>query len=193
MCEITKLGGRGIAYFTKPRTSTTKLKKFILKADTISKLLPASVDMWKFNIDETFRKLGQKRGMGAEAKIKLMSELRNRWFARARAASHGRHYDVTGLSLKKFHQMFPDSKEWVLRLAGRKDRSVKGLFKATGYKGDPLLFTMFACLFAEPGLRRVSATQINKNRGSLVKAAKDYHKEHGFNPHPAVLMQICGM
>jgi hypothetical protein len=139
---------------------------------------------WESGLKRLSKKLGQKGQKG------LVREIRNRWFFQRRAQSL-KPLDVAGMSLKRFSALFPDAKAWSVRLASKSNRTVPGLWKATGYKGDPLLFSMFACLFSEPGLKAVSASSINKKRGALIKAAGDYRNQHGFNPHPAVLIKEC--
>ena len=92
------------------------------------------------------------------------------------------------MSFRKFQNMFPDNGSWVKRLAPRGAKTIEGLFEATEYKGDPLLFSMHACLFADNAIAQFPATTLNKKLGALRAAMGEYHDAHGQWPHPAVLV-----
>jgi hypothetical protein len=106
-----------------------------------------------------------------------------------RAQRHWRHLDVNGMNLGQFQALCPDRGNWVRRLAPRGDKTVCGLFRSVGYKGDPALFSNWTCLFADIGLRTIPTGVLCK---SVVKLRQTLLKEKsklGFTPHPAVLVQ----
>ena len=99
-----------------------------------------------------------------------------------------KHLDVEGLSLKKFQDLFPDSGSWAKRLAPRGENTIQALFKATEYTGDPLLFSMHACLFADSAVTGFATAELDEKLVVLRKGMQKYRQEHGQWPHPGVLV-----
>jgi hypothetical protein len=58
------------------------------------------------------------------------------------------------------------------------------------YTAPPELFTMYACLFADAAVQKVSTNWLLSNEAVLHSTCVSYAREHGFPPHPGVLMEI---
>ena len=123
-----------------------------------------------------------------KAYLKLW-HLRSHWYPRIAAGVHAKHFHVKGVSLRDFSSMFPDSGNWILRLAPRTPYTVKGLFAKVGYRAHPVLFSCFACLFADAGVAKYSAEQILESLDRLKQGLGQYRSQHGIWPHPAILLQ----
>jgi hypothetical protein len=67
---------------------------------------------------------------------------------------------------------------------------VKTLYKKMQYQGEAHLFSMWACLFADPGFTRVSAEELVQASGKMWMEAKKFRKREGIWPHPAVLYKM---
>ena len=98
-------------------------------------------------------------------------------------------FDTKGLSLRNFHNLLPDVGKWALRLAPRQPYTVAGLFSEVGFRANPVLFSCYACLFADAGVIKYSAEQIEGAQQRLKEALREYRAKHGIWPHPAILLQ----
>jgi hypothetical protein len=58
------------------------------------------------------------------------------------------------------------------------------------YIAPPELFTMYACLFADSAVQKVSTAWLDSHEAVLRSKCVWYAREHGFPPHPGVLMQM---
>jgi hypothetical protein len=54
----------------------------------------------------------------------------------------------------------------------------------------PELFTMYACLFADSSVQKLSTAWLVENSAMLRSKCLSYFKEHGFPPHPGVLIEM---
>ena len=129
---------------------------------------------------------GKKENKKKEAYLKLWS-LRSHWFPII--TSSKKRFDIKGLSLRRFAKLLPDAGDWVLRLAPRQPYTVEGLFSEVNFRASPLLFSCYACLFADAGVIKYTAEQIEESEQRLKKALKAYRAKHGIWPHPAVLLR----
>ena len=86
---------------------------------------------------------------------------------------------------------WPDCKGHMARL-GAGFRCVEELFKAVGYDGPAECFTMWCCLFTEPGVRKALKAKglawLTTNLKPLRVAAAKYREAKGLWPHPSVLL-----
>jgi hypothetical protein len=71
----------------------------------------------------------------------------------------------------------PMASEWVIECAVR-------------YLGPPELFTMYACLFADSSVQKVSTAWLVSHSVVLRAKCLSYTREHGFSPHPGVLIEM---
>ncbi len=54
----------------------------------------------------------------------------------------------------------------------------------------PELFTMYACLFADSSVQKLSTAWLVENTVKLRFRCLSYFQEHGFAPHPGVLIEM---
>ena len=142
--------------------------------------------------EETTRRPGAQKVKKAQGKKKgngylELWSLRSHWFPII--ACEKKHFNVKGLSLRRFAQLLPDSGHWVLRLAPRQPYTVEGLFSEVSFRASPVLFSCYACLFADAGVIKYTAEQIERSQQRLKRALLEYRAKHGIWPHPAVLLQ----
>jgi len=185
--DLTQFCAADVAYV--PRSPGKKAKVFISGmielADKLSQIpVPENGRDW----EKALRKRCGKKNPTAFLDYSKKWHLRSRFFLR-RLAISDKPLDVEGMSLARFSNLFPDSGAWVKRLCPRDARSLEGLFTTCHYKADPLLFTMYACLFADRALHNVTGQQVSKMHTTMKRAVVQYYKKHGQNPHPAVLWQ----
>ena len=115
--------------------------------------------------------------------------LRTHWFPIIASRVDKKTFDTKGLSLRSFHKLLPDAGKWALRLAPRQPYTVAGLFSEVGFRANPILFSCYACIFADAGVIKYSAEQIEGAQQQLKKALREYRAKHGIWPHPAILLQ----
>ena len=58
------------------------------------------------------------------------------------------------------------------------------------YSAPAELFTMYACLFADSAVQKVSTTWLLSHEALLRAKCLSYYVEFGFPPHPGVLMEM---
>ena len=58
------------------------------------------------------------------------------------------------------------------------------------YRGPPELFTMYACLFADSSVQKVSTMWLVSHTVVMRTKCLSYMSEHGFPPHPGVLIEM---
>lgn len=95
--------------------------------------------------------------------------------------------------MARYVTMFPDQSEWVKRcckLGG--GESLACIWKTTGYKGPPELFSMWACLLGSDDMGPLAADNIKSQAASFRRRLRTFQLAHGFTPHPALLLQgVC--
>ena len=57
--------------------------------------------------------------------------------------------------------------------------------------GEPHAFSMWACLFADPGLVRVLPEELERLSSRMVSIAKQFKRLHKIWPHPAQLHDLA--
>ena len=65
----------------------------------------------------------------------------------------------------------------------------RGFFSEVGFRANPVLFSCYACLFADAGVIKYTAEQIEGSQQRLKKALREYRAKHGIWPHPAILLR----
>jgi hypothetical protein len=101
--------------------------------------------------------------------------------------------ELEGCTVRDFLGNFPDQKQQVLAVAGGKHmvhRLMQDVLSDTGYVAPPELFTMYACLFADSSVQKLSTAWLVENSAMLRSKCLSYFKEHGFPPHPGVLIEM---
>ena len=68
---------------------------------------------------------------------------------------------------------------------------VTKFYKMMDYEGEPHLFSMWACLFADPGLTRVSLEELQRLSVRMESIAKKFYKKNKIWPHPAQLHHMA--
>ena len=115
--------------------------------------------------------------------------MRSHWFPIIASGVSKKPFHARGLSLHRFSQLLPDAGKWALRLAPRQPYTVAGLFSEVGFRANPVLFSCYACLFADAGVIKYTAEQIEGSQQRLKKALREYRAKHGIWPHPAILLR----
>ena len=187
--DLTKSGARRVAY--SPRAPGKKAKNYltgvIKLADAHAAIsVPETCAEWEVALRVKGGKKGTKLKSGKDYAAKWV--LRSRFFFH-RLAQSDKHLDVGNMSVQRFSKLFPDNGGWITRLCPREDRTITGLFFTCDYRGDPLLFSMYACLFADQAFKDISGQQVSKAYKRMCDAAVQYRKDHGQTPHPAILWQ----
>jgi hypothetical protein len=59
------------------------------------------------------------------------------------------------------------------------------LFNRIGYTGEPHVFSMWCCLFADPAFKAVNAKTLEEYSQNMWKFAQVHRKKHKIWPHPA--------
>ena len=131
---------------------------------------------------------GQKQKKKKRGYLELW-RLRTHWFPIIASGVNKKTFETKGLSLRNFHNLLPDVGKWALRLAPRQPYTVAGLFSEVGFRANPVLFSCYACLFADAGVIKYSAEQIEGAQQRLKEALREYRAKHGIWPHPAILLQ----
>ena len=182
----TKLDFSGIGGTSEPRallpyrSSAAHLRALLKKADALQSVpVPVNGRQWQSTLQQ----------MSMKNKYLTLWNLRSHWFPVLASGTSAGHFDVEGVSLRGFSCMFPDVGHWVLRLAPRAPYTVKGLFAHVHYRANPVLFTCFACLFADAGVVKYAPEQILKSIPALKKGLGQYRSKHGIWPHPAILLR----
>ena len=130
------------------------------------------------------RQGGQKQKKKKRGYLELW-RLRTHWFPIIASGVNKKTFDTKGLSLRNFHNLLPDVGKWALRLAPRQPYTVAGLFSEVGFRANPILFSCYACIFADAGVIKYSAEQIEGAQQRLW----EYRAKHRIWPHPAILLQ----
>lgn len=123
------------------------------------------------------------------------------WTLRAITISRMRSAGIPSLNLdsckvSKFAKFFPDQTSSFSRFRDSKaslKKSCKDFFKELGYTGPPELWAMYACLFQDKTVMKVSTAWLAANRDRLKEYRVQYKREHGQNPVPAVLLELVLM
>ena len=63
------------------------------------------------------------------------------------------------------------------------------IFAKPRFRGQPFLFSMWACIFADAAIQKFSAEALRGRRAEMVKFMHGYRKKHGLWPHPAVTVR----
>jgi len=132
----------------------------------------------------TARGPGDQKAKQAKGKKKKRGylelwRLRSHWFPIIASGVNTKTFDTRGLSLDRFSKLLPDSGNWARRRAPRQPYTVAGLFSEVGFRANPILFTCYACLFADVGVIKYSAEQIEGSQKRLKKALREYRAKYG--------------
>ena len=202
--DFSKIGGSTVPRTLLPfQSSKARLLSLIKRGDTLQEIpVPTSGLQWEEALEGLKSAKGKKsarrpggqatRRPGGQKKKRGYLELwrlRTHWFPIIASRVDKKTFDTKGLSLRSFHNLLPDAGKWVLRLAPRQPYTVAGLFSEVGFRANPILFSCYACLFADAGVIKYSAEQIEGAQQQLKKALREYRAKHGIWPHPAILLQ----
>ena len=85
----------------------------------------------------------------------------------------------------------PDSKATFAACVPKQDLTMdtRAFVAKLGYKGPLELWSMYACLFTDPSIRRLSTSWLRANMKRLAKKRKAYKTDKGQNPVPGLLVQ----
>lgn len=92
----------------------------------------------------------------------------------------------------EFRLACPDQGEWLAEF-GSEFQSMQELQEALGYTGCPSLLSMHLCLFGDRVVQQYSSAWMKENVSLLRELRVKYQRQHGVNPHPAVLLQIAAV
>ena len=187
--DLTKSGASRVAY--SPRAPGKKAKNYLTGVIKLADVhATISVPETSADWEKALRCNGGKKGNRLKAGNDYAAKwvLRSRFFFH-RLAQSDKHLDVGNMSVQRFSTLFPDNGGWITRLCPREDRTVKGLFSTCDYHEDPLLFSMYACLFADKAFKDISGQQVSKACKCMRDAVVQHRKKHKQNPHPAILWQ----
>jgi len=197
---LLKLGETGNRYVLQTKL-TKKTRRWLQAvcacARGISRVLdvvrPGRATVWTFGVykscQDAICKSIRKAGLGRG------SDYLPLWLSRVILVVYMRRTGVhclqlrDGLTVTEFGSAFPDQKCWLHKFG--KHTTVQALFDAVGYDGPPELFTMYACNFGARLVQHCPIQFLEKHEHMFAEQRTQYAAEHGQQPHPAVLVQLC--
>jgi hypothetical protein len=193
--KCLKFGMEG-RYQVKDMSKILKLKlSAMIRFDTALAATkpPRTITDWRTALDRLQKvMLGSPRMPGCSGAYRGVWAIRCGLIYLMRRAGINK-LELEGCTVRDFLGNFPDQKQQVLAVAGGKrmvHRLMQDVLSDAGYVAPPELFTMYACLFADSSVQKLSTAWLVENTVKLRFRCLSYFQEHGFAPHPGVLIEM---
>ena len=199
--DLSEAGGQG-QWVMRPllKNVPTPIEEMMRMADSMEKLkLPSTVaqmgELLKVAEATPGEKLKRqkKRRRKAAAKVDGKGYVRL-WFLRARATrmlhvAH-RQLQLKESTIAQLAEVFPDTGGWMQKFSQvlglvPKETLAKTMLQKMGYCGEPHVFSMWCCLFADRALTAATPEDVENKSQAMEKFALQHRQKHGIWPHPA--------
>jgi hypothetical protein len=208
--DLTRAGGQG-TWAMRPLMKKVPIKIKGMKAYSEGigmgafKKVPRTVQqveaLLKVASKGTRKKKKKKKKKGRQRKAKARKVKKpsgagyvKLWFLRARVTRSlylaRRKLQVGNATVAKLARIFPDSYRWLDKFSkalglNPKNAKAQTLFDRIGYTGEPHIFSMWCCLFADVAMKCATPAELERDAKGHEKFAKAHRKKHKIWCHPA--------